>query len=380
MTATLPHELRPTWLGSAIVATVDAARRTTNAIWPLFDLFVRLWLAQTFFVSGLLKLASWDTALYLAEFEYPVSWLAPCYRRGARRHGGADRRGTARAGTCDSRGCGGPARARARDSVRIPRARRAPAVDRPARLVRLPWRGTDIARPCGVARFGGQRAPVRRRHRRDCLVRDAPRGTGVPARAQALARGIARDVVHGARAAGADLRGAAPRARGRSGAPARARLQYAHRSARDRGSAGGSHGRGRRCRAVRRGTRRGSACAAGRGTPVPRRSDRTSSGGAVSPTPGQARVRARCRATDRDRRRGLRRARVRRASRASAGAGHARRSPELPPVPAPALPGRHHGALARRHRRADPRTLSRALQRDGPARHRQRRRRAATGR
>ena len=77
MTATLPHELRPTWLGSAIVATVDAARRTTNAVWPLFDLVVRLWLAQTFFVSGLLKLANWDTALYLAEFEYPVSWLAP---------------------------------------------------------------------------------------------------------------------------------------------------------------------------------------------------------------------------------------------------------------------------------------------------------------
>jgi NADH dehydrogenase/putative oxidoreductase len=77
MTATLPHELRPTRLGSAIVATVATTRRVTNAVWPLFDLVVRLWLAQTFFVSGLLKLANWDTALYLAEFEYPVSWLAP---------------------------------------------------------------------------------------------------------------------------------------------------------------------------------------------------------------------------------------------------------------------------------------------------------------
>jgi NADH dehydrogenase FAD-containing subunit/uncharacterized membrane protein YphA (DoxX/SURF4 family) len=75
--ATLPRELRPTWFGAAVLAAVETTRCVANAIWPLFDLFVRLWLAQTFFVSGLLKLANWDTALYLAEFEYPVSWLAP---------------------------------------------------------------------------------------------------------------------------------------------------------------------------------------------------------------------------------------------------------------------------------------------------------------
>nr|MCU0972382.1 FAD-dependent oxidoreductase [Burkholderiales bacterium] len=77
MTATLPPELRPTWLGAATVSGVEATRRLTNAIWPFFDLFTRLWLAQAFFVSSLLKLANWDTALYLAEYEYPVSWLAP---------------------------------------------------------------------------------------------------------------------------------------------------------------------------------------------------------------------------------------------------------------------------------------------------------------
>lgn len=77
MTATLPRELRPTRLGAAIVGATETMRRATNAIWPPFDLFLRLWLAQTFFVSGLLKLANWDTALYLAQFEYPVSWLAP---------------------------------------------------------------------------------------------------------------------------------------------------------------------------------------------------------------------------------------------------------------------------------------------------------------
>ena len=41
------------------------------------DLAVRLWLSQAFFVSGLLKIANWDNALYLSANEYPVSWLDP---------------------------------------------------------------------------------------------------------------------------------------------------------------------------------------------------------------------------------------------------------------------------------------------------------------
>lgn len=44
---------------------------------PAFDLFLRLWLAQIFWVSGLLKVTHWDTALALAANEYPVSWLDP---------------------------------------------------------------------------------------------------------------------------------------------------------------------------------------------------------------------------------------------------------------------------------------------------------------
>lgn len=52
-------------------------RAGENLAWPWLDLAVRLWLAQTFFVSGLLKLADWNTALALATHEYPVSWLAP---------------------------------------------------------------------------------------------------------------------------------------------------------------------------------------------------------------------------------------------------------------------------------------------------------------
>lgn len=75
-TAILPHELRATRCGAIVVAAVQATRRGARVVWPALDLLARLWLAQGFFVSGVLKLASWETALYLAEFEYPVTWLA----------------------------------------------------------------------------------------------------------------------------------------------------------------------------------------------------------------------------------------------------------------------------------------------------------------
>jgi NADH dehydrogenase/putative oxidoreductase len=43
----------------------------------LLDLMVRLWIAEIFFVSGVLKVANWQSALFLAANEYPVSWLDP---------------------------------------------------------------------------------------------------------------------------------------------------------------------------------------------------------------------------------------------------------------------------------------------------------------
>lgn len=45
--------------------------------WPWFDFAIRLFLAHAFWRSGWLKLSNWDTALYLATYEYPVSWLEP---------------------------------------------------------------------------------------------------------------------------------------------------------------------------------------------------------------------------------------------------------------------------------------------------------------
>jgi|GEM_PF-6764735 len=44
---------------------------------PFLDLAIRLWLAQIFWVSGILKLANFDNAITLATYEYPVSWLNP---------------------------------------------------------------------------------------------------------------------------------------------------------------------------------------------------------------------------------------------------------------------------------------------------------------
>ena len=44
---------------------------------PLLDLLIRLWLAEIFWTSGLVKLQNWTIALYLSAHEYPVSWLDP---------------------------------------------------------------------------------------------------------------------------------------------------------------------------------------------------------------------------------------------------------------------------------------------------------------
>lgn len=45
--------------------------------WPFTDFGIRLFVAQAFFRSGMIKAMEWDNALYLATNEYPVSWLDP---------------------------------------------------------------------------------------------------------------------------------------------------------------------------------------------------------------------------------------------------------------------------------------------------------------
>lgn len=57
--------------------TAEALRLAETVLYPWLDLAIRLWLAQLFWVSGILKLADWDNALRLATYEYPVAWLDP---------------------------------------------------------------------------------------------------------------------------------------------------------------------------------------------------------------------------------------------------------------------------------------------------------------
>ena len=43
----------------------------------VLDLGLRLWIAKVFFASGLTKIDSWDTTLWLFEEEYQVPFLSP---------------------------------------------------------------------------------------------------------------------------------------------------------------------------------------------------------------------------------------------------------------------------------------------------------------
>src|ERR1041384_6916279 len=58
--------------------SADYSVRTISKLaWPKVELAIRLWLAQAFFLSGVLKLTHWQTALDLATNEYPVNWMNP---------------------------------------------------------------------------------------------------------------------------------------------------------------------------------------------------------------------------------------------------------------------------------------------------------------
>ncbi len=48
-----------------------------NFLSPLGDLLLRCWVAYAFWVSGLTKLQTWDSTLYLFENEYSVPLLPP---------------------------------------------------------------------------------------------------------------------------------------------------------------------------------------------------------------------------------------------------------------------------------------------------------------
>ncbi|HEX9473532.1 MAG TPA: FAD-dependent oxidoreductase [Steroidobacteraceae bacterium] len=61
------------WLG----AQAEFFRILRTVGWPPLDLAVRIGLAQGFFVSGVLKVSNWATAVELATNVYPVTWMNP---------------------------------------------------------------------------------------------------------------------------------------------------------------------------------------------------------------------------------------------------------------------------------------------------------------
>ena len=71
MAASPPPVARIGTLSILIGVIADIFQYSERFIGPLVDLLARWWLAQAFFVSGVLKLADWDKALYLAANEYP---------------------------------------------------------------------------------------------------------------------------------------------------------------------------------------------------------------------------------------------------------------------------------------------------------------------
>ena len=48
-----------------------------EVFWPFTDIIVRFFVALPFLRSGIVKVADWETAVFLAANEYPVSWMAP---------------------------------------------------------------------------------------------------------------------------------------------------------------------------------------------------------------------------------------------------------------------------------------------------------------
>ncbi|TSD83675.1 DoxX family membrane protein [Mycobacterium sp. KBS0706] len=63
--------------GRTLALWRDAIRIGEIGAAPVLDLLIRLWLAQSFWVSGIVKVSDWNAALYLAAHEYPVSWMNP---------------------------------------------------------------------------------------------------------------------------------------------------------------------------------------------------------------------------------------------------------------------------------------------------------------
>ncbi|MBI3774832.1 MAG: DoxX family protein [Gammaproteobacteria bacterium] len=61
----------------SVATAIDALYRKIDLLAPLGNLALRLWVANVFFKSGMLKLGNWDSTMYLFENEYHVPILSP---------------------------------------------------------------------------------------------------------------------------------------------------------------------------------------------------------------------------------------------------------------------------------------------------------------
>lgn len=61
----------------SVAVAIDALYRKIDLLAPLGNLTLRLWVANVFFKSGMLKLGNWDSTMYLFENEYHVPLLSP---------------------------------------------------------------------------------------------------------------------------------------------------------------------------------------------------------------------------------------------------------------------------------------------------------------
>ena len=68
---------RADWIAGPVDAVATTLRFLERTAGPVVDLLLRLWIAQMFFVSAVVKLANWDHALLLSAKEYPVAWMDP---------------------------------------------------------------------------------------------------------------------------------------------------------------------------------------------------------------------------------------------------------------------------------------------------------------
>jgi len=56
---------------------INKANKTLGFLSPIGDLILRCWVAYAFWVSGLTKIQSWDSTIYLFNDEYSVPLLSP---------------------------------------------------------------------------------------------------------------------------------------------------------------------------------------------------------------------------------------------------------------------------------------------------------------